>query len=250
MKKVIEFRKVGKAFGDKVVYSGLDLEIFGGETVTLLGGSGQGKSVCLKMVIGLLYPDAGEIWVLGENVMDLEREQLRVLRKRVSMVFQGGALFDSLTVLDNVGYGLREHTKMNDREIRDRVVICLDMVGLSSDDYPGILDMMPANLSGGMRKRLALARSIALEPEIILYDEPTTGLDPQNSTRIAKMIRKLQAELGVTSVVVTHDMATAWHVSDRVAMLYDHRFPYIGTVEEFRQSDDPVVRDFVHGRME
>jgi phospholipid/cholesterol/gamma-HCH transport system ATP-binding protein len=167
---------------------------------------------------------------------------------RVSMVFQGGALFDSMTILQNVGYALREHTKMGDVEIRQRAVESLGLVGLGLDTNPGILEQIPAALSVGMRKRVALARSIALRPEVILYDEPTTGLDPSNCNRIARMIRKLQRELGVTSIVVTHDMTTAWYVADRVAMLHDKSFPYVADVETFRAIEDPIVRDFIEGK--
>ena len=200
------------------------------------------------MMIGLLFADEGQILFRGEDVGTMGAEGLRELRRHVSYVFQGGALFDSMSVLENVGYALREHTKMGDAEIRDRVVECVEMVGLGMKDYPDILDLMPASLSGGMKKRVALARSIALSPEVILYDEPTTGLDPSNCTRIARMLRRLQGELGVTSVVVTHDMPTAWHVADRVAMLHDRRFPYVDETEAFRKMGDPIVRDFIEGR--
>lgn len=247
---VIEFRGVYKAFREKVIYRDMNLGVRTGETLTIIGGSGTGKSVCLKMIIGLLYADRGQILVKGEDVGEMDAAQLAQVRRQVSMVFQGGALFDSMTVLENVGYALREHTANSDAEIRDRVVQCLEMVGLGQGAHPHILDSMPANLSGGMKKRVALARSIALAPEVILYDEPTTGLDPQNSTRIARMIRKLQGELGVTSVVVTHDMALAWHVADRVAMLHDYQFPFIEETQAFRESDNPIVRDFTQGRME
>ena len=247
---VIEFRGVAKAFGDNQVYADMDLKVFPGETLTIIGGSGLGKSVCLKMIIGLISADAGQILVHNEEVGTMTTEQLRQLRCRVSMVFQSGALFDSMNVLDNVGYALREHTEQSDEEIEARVVTCLDMVGLGLAEFPEILTLMPASLSGGMRKRVALARSIALAPKAILYDEPTTGLDPQNSTRIARMIRKLQKELGVTSVVVTHDMALAWHVADRVAMLHERRFPFVEKVDAFRHTDNPIVRDFIEGRMD
>ncbi|MGB1700245.1 MAG: ABC transporter ATP-binding protein, partial [Nannocystaceae bacterium] len=160
-------------------------------------------------------------------------------------VFQGGALFDSMSVLDNVGYALTEHTKMSDAEIRDRAEECLEMVGLGLGENPDILEKFPANLSGGMRKRVALARSIAIKPAVILYDEPTTGLDPPNCDRISMMIRHLQEQLSVTSIVVTHDIDTAFHVSDRMAMLHDHRFPWVARTEDFRKIQDEVVRDFI-----
>lgn len=245
---IITMRDVTLAFGDNVIYSDMDLDVFRGETLTILGGSGQGKSVCLKLMIGLLVADSGEVCFEGESVGDMSRDELRKLRRRVTMVFQGGALFDSMTVLANVSYALREHTDMSDDAMRDRAAECLEMVGLGLSDEPGILEKMPASLSGGMRKRVALARSIALKPDVILYDEPTTGLDPPNCDRIARMIRHLQGELDVTSVVVTHDIETAWQVSDRVVMLSDHRFPFEGCVEEFRQIQDPFVKDFIERR--
>jgi phospholipid/cholesterol/gamma-HCH transport system ATP-binding protein len=245
---LISFENVDKAFGANVIYRGMNLDVRLGETLTIIGGSGQGKSVCLKLMIGLLRAEAGRVLYYGEDVGAMNGEQLRELRMRVSMVFQGGALFDSMTIEKNVGYALREHTKMGDEEIRARVVESLTLVGLAPETHPGILEQMPASLSVGMRKRVALARSIAVKPEVILYDEPTTGLDPSNCNRIARMIRKLQRELGVTSIVVTHEMTTAWYIADRVAMLYDKTFPYIDEVEAFRAIEDPRVRDFIEGR--
>ena len=242
---IIEFTGVDKAFGDHVVYRGMDLRVFQGETLSIIGGSGQGKSVCLKMMIGLLVPDGGVVSYRGDDVHALDSEGLRQIRRRVAYVFQGGALFDSMTVEDNVAYALREHTDMSYAQIRDRVVECLDMVGLPDT----LLDLMPANLSGGMRKRVALARSIAIEPEVILYDEPTTGLDPRNITRIGEMIMKLQRELNVTSVVVTHEMPIAFDVADRVAMLHDKRFPFVAPPDDLAASEEPEVRDFVQGNI-
>ncbi len=247
---LLSFEEVDKAFGSNVIYRGMTLDVRLGETLTIIGGSGQGKSVCLKLMIGLLQADAGRVLYYGEDVGAMNAEQLREIRMRVSMVFQGGALFDSMTIAQNVGYALREHTDMGDEEILARAVESLTLVGLGPDSHPGILEQMPAALSVGMRKRVALARSIALRPEVILYDEPTTGLDPSNCNRIARMIRKLQRELGVTSIVVTHDMTTAWYVADRVAMLYDKAFPYVDEVEAFRAIEDPIVRDFIEGRTE
>jgi phospholipid/cholesterol/gamma-HCH transport system ATP-binding protein len=245
---LISFDHVDKAFGENVIYKGMNLDVRLGETLTIIGGSGQGKSVCLKLMIGLLRAEAGRVLYYGEDVGTMNAEQLREIRMRVSMVFQGGALFDSMTIAKNVGYALREHTKLGDEEILARVVESLTLVGLGPDSHPGILEQMPSALSVGMRKRVALARSIAVRPEVILYDEPTTGLDPSNCNRIARMIRKLQRELGVTSIVVTHDMSTAWHVADRVAMLHSKAFPYVAEVEQFRAIEDPVVRDFIEGR--
>jgi len=245
---VIQFDQVDKAFGSNVIYKGMDLDIRLGETLTIIGGSGEGKSVCLKLMIGLLHANAGRVLYYGEDVGEMDAERLREIRMRVSMVFQGGALFDSMTIAHNVGYALREHTDMGDEEIERRAAESLTLVGLGPDTHAGIMDQLPAALSVGMRKRVALARSIALRPEVILYDEPTTGLDPSNCNRIARMIRKLQRELGVTSIVVTHDMTTAWYVADRVAMLYDKRFPWVDETEAFRAIEDPRVRDFIEGR--
>lgn len=245
---LIKFDHVFKAFGDNVIYRDMNLDVKLGETLTIIGGSGQGKSVCLKLMIGLLRAETGRVLYYGEDVGTMDAEQLRKLRLRVSMVFQHGALFDSMTIAKNVGYALTEHTKMGDEEILARVVDSLNLVGLGPESHPGILEQVPAALSVGMRKRVALARSIAVRPEVILYDEPTTGLDPSNCNRIARMIRKLQRELGVTSIVVTHDMTTAWYVADRVAMLHDKSFPYVDVVERFRAIEDPVVRDFIEGR--
>jgi phospholipid/cholesterol/gamma-HCH transport system ATP-binding protein len=242
---IVRFENVSKAFGAHVVYDAMDLEIRAGETFTIIGGSGEGKSVCLKMMIGLLRPDAGRVIFKDVVVSDADDEGLRKVRRQVAYVFQGGALFDSLSVLDNIGYGLREHEGMGDDAIRARALECLDLVGLKPDD----LALMPASLSMGMRKRVALARSIALRPEVILYDEPTTGLDPKLVAKIGDMILKLQRELRVTSVVVTHDMPTAHKVSDRVAMLYGKKFPFVGPVEEMWRSPRPEVRDFIHGTL-
>lgn len=242
---VIEFLGVSKSFGPKRVYDQMSLSVYAGETLAVIGGSGQGKSVCLKLMIGLLRPDAGEIRYRGNVVAKLDAAGLRDLRRKVAYVFQGGALFDSMSVLDNIGYALREHTKLSEAQITERAGYCLDMVGLESK----VMGHFPASLSGGMRKRVALARSIALEPEVILYDEPTTGLDPRNITRIGRMIMKLQQELNVTSVVVTHDMPTAHKISDRIAMLHDCGFPFVGTADEMWTSQHPEVGDFIHGTL-
>ncbi|MBC8068730.1 MAG: ATP-binding cassette domain-containing protein [Deltaproteobacteria bacterium] len=244
-KPIIELDDVTKAFGTNNVYEHMSLSVYPGETLTIIGGSGQGKSVCLKMMIGLLPVDEGHVRVDGKDVAELDDEGLRQVRRRVAYVFQGGALFDSMTVLENIGYAMREHTKATDAEIHARAIECLKLVNLQDD----MLAQMPASLSGGQRKRVALARSIAIEPEVILYDEPTTGLDPRNITRIGDMIMKLQKELRVTSVVVTHDMPTARKVSNRIAMLYERSFPYVGPTEEMWNSKHREVRDFIHGTL-
>ena len=242
---VIEFRDVAKSFGQLKVYDAMSLAVRAGETLTIIGGSGQGKSVCLKMMIGLLRPDSGSVQVKGVEVPDLDDRGLTEVRRTVAYVFQGGALFDSMNVLDNVGYALREHTSMREDEIEHRAAECLELVGLETS----LLHTMPANLSGGMKKRVALARSIAMRPEVILYDEPTTGLDPKNIARIGDMIVKLQRELSVTSVVVTHDMPMAYKVSDRVAMLYERAFPFVDTPDAMWNSASPEVANFIHGRI-
>jgi phospholipid/cholesterol/gamma-HCH transport system ATP-binding protein len=244
-KALIEFQQVKKAFGPKVVYAGLDLEIVKGETVTILGPSGSGKSVMLKMLIGLLTVDSGSICFDGRDVAKMEEKDLYDVRRRVAYLFQGAALFDSLNVGENVAYGLREQNwdTMSEEEILRRVAQSLAMVGL-----PGIEDMRPSDLSGGMKKRVGLARTLALQPEVILYDEPTTGLDPINTARINHLIMGIKRALGLTSVVVTHDMGTAFSVSDRIVMLGRGRVVMHGSPEDFRRTQDPYVRDFIDGK--
>ncbi len=238
----IEFRDVCKSFGPKVVYAGLNLSIEREEALTIVGGSGVGKSVMLKMLIGLLPVDRGEIYFDGECIQKLSRPALASVRQRIGMLFQGAALFDSLTVRENVAYGLREHHQMTEDDISERVNWALSLVGL-----PGIEAMSPADLSGGMKKRVGLARTIALRPEVLLYDEPTTGLDPINTTRINHLILSLQRALKVTSVVVTHDMASAFTVSTRLAMVHRGKIIATGTPEAFRASRDTTVRNFIEG---
>jgi phospholipid/cholesterol/gamma-HCH transport system ATP-binding protein len=236
------FREVWKRFGSKSIYEGLSLEIRKGEILTIIGQSGSGKSVMLKMVIGLLRPDRGTIHFDGSDVTALDERALIGLRRRIGMVFQSSALFDSLSVGENVAYGLREHFSLSEAEIRDRVAEKLRLVGLS-----GIEAMSPASLSGGMKKRVALARAIAVEPEVVLYDEPTTGLDPITASRINQLIQHLNEALRITSVQVTHDMDSAFAISDRIAMLSGGRIVTVGTVEEIRQSPLPQVQDFIQG---
>ncbi|HEX4458833.1 MAG TPA: ATP-binding cassette domain-containing protein [Polyangia bacterium] len=211
---VVVLDGVRKCFGDQVIYQSLSLSVNNGETFTVLGPSGVGKSVMLKLLIGLHRPDGGRVIVAGEEVNDFEEAQWREVRRKVGMLFQGAALFDSLDVGDNVAYGLREHYKWPEDKVRARVAECLASVGL-----PDTERMRPSDLSGGMRKRVGLARALAPGPEIILYDEPTTGLDPTNTRRINELIVSLQAKLGVTSIVITHDIASALAVSDRIALL-------------------------------
>ncbi|NCQ59557.1 MAG: ATP-binding cassette domain-containing protein [Myxococcales bacterium] len=239
---LIEFRGVRKAFGPKVVYRHLDLDVQEGEALTIVGGSGQGKSVLLKLLIGLLRVDGGTIRYDGEIVSELAEEQYGPVRQQVAMLFQGAALFDSLSVRDNITYGLREHQTLPESEMDARVEEALEYVGL-----PGTQDMWPADLSVGMQKRVGLARAIAMKPRVLLYDEPTTGLDPINVARIDDLILHLQRSLDVTSIVVTHDMHSAFLVSDRMAMIQDGRVVFSGTPAEFRQTPEPIVRDFIDG---
>jgi phospholipid/cholesterol/gamma-HCH transport system ATP-binding protein len=241
----IRFRDVKKAFGAKRIYSGLTLDLRRGETITVMGASGSGKSVLLKMLIGLIKPDAGEILFDGQDVAVMNDDQLTDVRRRIAYLFQGAALFDSLSVGENVAYGLREQfwDKMKNEEILARVEQSLGLVGL-----PGIESMRPSDLSGGMKKRVGLARTLALQPEVILYDEPTTGLDPINTARINHLIIAIQRTLKLTSVVVTHDMGTAFAVSDRLAMIGKGRILLVGTKDDFRNTTNPLVRDFIEGR--
>ena len=241
---LIRFEGVHKSFGPKVIYSGLNLEIRRGETITVMGPSGSGKSVMLKMLIGLLRADAGEVVFDGRDVMSMSDGELTDVRRRIAYLFQGAALFDSLDVGENVAYGLREQfwNKMTGEEIEARVDQSLELVGL-----PGIQSMRPSDLSGGMKKRVGLARTLALQPEVILYDEPTTGLDPINTARINHLILGIQRALHITSVVVTHDMGTAFTVSDRLAMIGKGRILFAGTKEEFKESRNPYVHNFING---
>src|SRR6187551_1899820 len=238
---IIEFKGIKKAFGQKVIYSGLNLKVLRGEVLTICGGSGVGKSVMLKMLIGLLHADAGTITFDGADVTRMGEQQLSLVRRRIAMLFQSGALFDSLTVGENVAYGLEEHfrDKMSKAERVERVAWALSLV-----DLPGIELLQPADLSGGMRKRVGLARAIAVRPEVLLYDEPTTGLDPINTARVNHLITGLQQALNITSVVITHDMKSVFEISDRVAMVHGGRIISIGTTEEFKASKDRRVADF------
>jgi phospholipid/cholesterol/gamma-HCH transport system ATP-binding protein len=242
---LIRFQNVRKAFGPKVVCAGLDLEIRRGETLTILGASGSGKSVSLKMLIGLIAPDSGAILFDGQDVTQMDEHALGAVRRRIAYLFQGAALFDSLDVAENVAYGLREQnwSTMSEEEISRRVAQSLQLVGL-----PGIEELRPSDLSGGMKKRVGLARTLALQPEVILYDEPTTGLDPINTARINHLIIGIKRALGLTSVVVTHDMGTAFSVSDRLVMLGKGRVIMTGTPDEIRHTRDPYVRDFIEGK--
>jgi phospholipid/cholesterol/gamma-HCH transport system ATP-binding protein len=242
---LIRFSQLKKAFGSKRVFEGLNLDVLKGETLTVIGGSGTGKSVLLKCLIGLIYPDEGEVIFDGQEVTTLSEAELLPVRRRVAMVFQGSALFDSLSVGENIAYPLREHFReMSEPEIKERVAQKLELVNL-----PGIEAMRPPDLSGGMRKRVGLARAIATEPEVILWDEPTTGLDPLSTRTIDELILGMQEKLGCTSMVVTHDMESAFAVSDRIAMLANRRIVQVGTVEEMRRSKNKDVRSFFDARL-
>jgi phospholipid/cholesterol/gamma-HCH transport system ATP-binding protein len=238
----VELSGVQKAFGALRVFTSLDLAVRRGETLTVLGPSGVGKSVMLKLIIGLHRPDAGRVVVEGVDVTTLSEAQLRDVRRKVGMLFQGAALFDSMSVGDNVAYGLHEHFRWPAAKVRARVAECLESVGL-----PGIETMQPSDLSGGMRKRVGLARALAPGPEVILYDEPTTGLDPKNARRINELIVSLQRKLGVTSIVITHDMAAALAVSNRLALLEAGHI--VLTVDEVvaRQTPPPPLERFMMG---
>ncbi len=237
----ISLRGIEKSFAGKQVLRGINLEVMEGETVVVLGGSGEGKSVLLRHINGLERPDAGEVWVDSKRLNALSEDQLFPIRREVAMVFQLGALFDSISVFDNVSYPIREHGERDEDRIRLRVHEVLDMVEL----HPEVEKLFPAELSGGMQKRVALARALALEPKAVLYDEPTTGLDPIVTHKINLLIRNLQTRLGFTSVVVTHDLKSAFVVGDRFDLLDQGRIRFSGTAEECRSTQDELMREFV-----
>ena len=244
MSELIQYVNVKKAFGTKKIYDNLSLDVKKGETLTIIGGSGTGKSVMLKCLIGLLYPDEGQVLFDGVDVTQLTDAEMLRVRKRVAMVFQGSALFDSLTVGENIAYPLHEQMpELSADEVRERVALKLKLVNL-----PNIEAMKPADLSGGMRKRVGLARAIATDPEVILWDEPTTGLDPISTRVIDELIISMKKQLGCTSIVVTHDMDSAFRVSDRMAMLGRRRILATGTVAEMQNSTHPDVRAFFDAR--
>ncbi len=242
---LIRVEGLHKSFGDLEVLRGTDLSVSKGESMVVIGGSGTGKSVLIKHIIGLLRPDEGKVTVDGRVVARLRRSDLGELRRGMGMLFQYAALFDSMTVGDNVAFALRQHTRMKAAEIADRVEEVLAMVGLS-----GVQDKWPAELSGGMKKRAGLARALALGPQIVLYDEPTTGLDPILADQINDLILDFQQRLSVTSVTITHDMTSAYKIGDRIAMLYEGRIEEVGTPAEIQNSSNPVVQQFIHGRAE
>jgi phospholipid/cholesterol/gamma-HCH transport system ATP-binding protein len=240
---VISLRDVYKSFGPKRVLSGFSLDVAEGETMVIIGFSGSGKSVAIKHIVGLLEPDSGDVVVDGISVPSLSRRELYQFRARIAYVFQFAALFDSMTVGDNVAMGLKKQTDLSPAEIDARVHEALELV-----DLPNVAELAPAELSGGMRKRAGLARAIALRPKYILYDEPTTGLDPVTSAVIDDLMLRMQSQLGVTSIVITHDMHSAYTVGTRIGMLYEGRIRQVGTVREIQETTDPVVRQFIEGR--
>ena len=242
---LIRVEGLRKSFGDLKVLRGADLSVSKGESMVVIGGSGTGKSVLIKHIIGLLRPDEGKVVVKGAVISESDRSDLNELRRSMGMLFQQAALFDSMTVGDNVAFELRQHTSMGEEEVSDRVEEMLTMVGLSR-----LQDKWPADLSGGMKKRAGLARALAIGPEIILYDEPTTGLDPILADQINDLIRDLQKRLNVTSVTITHDMISAYKIADRIAMLHKGRIEEVGTPGEIQDSSNPIVQQFIHGRAE
>lgn len=239
----IEVIDVWKGFDATPVLRGVSLEVARGETFVVMGGSGSGKTVLLRLIAGLLQPDRGQIRLLGHNIEQMSEEQLLPLRRRVGYVFQGAALFDSLTVLDNVAYPLREHTGLGEREIRERVVRFLSLVGLNGE----VLPLLPAELSGGMRKRVGIARALVGEPEVMLFDEPTAGLDPTNARLVAELISQVHTGMCDTAIVVTHDLELTRSVADRVAILIDGRFATLGPRDAVLESTDPAVQAFLAG---
>jgi phospholipid/cholesterol/gamma-HCH transport system ATP-binding protein len=245
-KILIQVKNLSKSFADRKVLEGINLEVYAGETLVIIGRSGVGKSTILKHIAGLLPADSGEVWVEGLEISRLKEKELNELRKKMGVVFQYAALFDSLTVFENVAFRLLRDFEMSHAKALEVVRQKLELVGLKDD----LLDLKPAQLSGGMRKRVGLARAIAVDPEIILYDEPTSGLDPVTSEAINDLILDMQKKLGVTSVVVTHDMHSAYKVANRIAMIYDGKIIEIGTPEEIKKSKNPYIIQFVTGSVE
>jgi phospholipid/cholesterol/gamma-HCH transport system ATP-binding protein len=240
---LIEVRDLKQAIGGQEILRGVNIDIPKGETLVLLGQSGGGKSVFLRHLIGLMRPLSGSIRIEGEEIAHLDERQLEPVRRKIGMLFQDGALFDSMSVFDNIAFPLRERGERDEKVIREKVARSLELVSLQGQEKK-----MPVNLSGGMRKRASLARAIISEPACILYDEPTAGLDPIVSDTINKLIRRLQSQLRVTSIVVTHDMISTDHIADRVALLKEGRIHFDGTLNALHSSTDPVITDFIEGR--
>jgi phospholipid/cholesterol/gamma-HCH transport system ATP-binding protein len=242
---MIAVRSLAKKIREQEILRGVDLEVARGETLAIIGRSGGGKSVLLKHLVGLMEPDAGEIWVEGQNIIGLTERQLGAVREKIGILFQGAALFDSMTVAENIAFPLREAGERNPKVLREKVREMLDVVELEGQE-----EKMPESLSGGMKKRVGLARSIVRRPSCVLYDEPTSGLDPVVSDSINRLIRRLQKRLGMTSVVVTHDMKSAFDVANHVAYLHEGRIYFYGTPNQLQQMSDPILQDFLLGRSE
>lgn len=240
---VIKVRDLTVAFGEKVVLDKIDLDIYAGETLAVIGPSGTGKSTVMKVLTGLLQPTSGSVVINGQETNGFSEDQWDELRKHMGVVFQYSALFDFLNVGENVAFGLRRHFNKSEEEIQSTVKNLLEMVGM-----PGTEKMLPAELSGGMKKRVGLARALAMQPKIVFYDEPTSGLDPVMTMTISRLIRKTQQQLGVASLLVTHDMESVFFTADRVAMLYNGKIVQAGTVEEIKNSINPVVKAFINGQ--
>lgn len=239
---MISLRQLTMAFGSKVVLDELDLDVYKGETLAVIGPSGSGKSTVIKVLTGLLAPTSGSVQIEGQEISGFDDDAWDELRCHMGVVFQYSALFDFLSVGENVAFGLRRHFKLPEEEIQSRVAALLEMVGM-----PGTQSMMPAELSGGMKKRVGLARALAMQPQVVFYDEPTSGLDPVMTMTISRLIRKTQQTLGVTSVLVTHDMESAYFAADRIAMLYKGKIVQVGTPDEIKRSSNPIVHAFVNG---
>ena len=242
---MIAVRALTKSIGPQQILRGVDLDVAKGETLVIIGRSGGGKSVLLKHLVGLMQPDAGEIWIDGENIIGLSERKLAAIRKKVGILFQSGALFDSMTVEENIAFPLREAGERDPKVIREKVREILDVIELEGHE-----DKMPVNLSGGMKKRVGLARSIIRQPSCVLYDEPTAGLDPVVSDSINQLIRRLQERYHVTSIVVTHDMKSAFHIGDHIAYLHQGQIYFYGTPAELERQDDRLIQDFLLGRSE
>jgi phospholipid/cholesterol/gamma-HCH transport system ATP-binding protein len=242
---MVEVRGLSKSIGPQEILRGVDLTVLKGETLVIIGRSGGGQSVLLKHLIGLMTPDAGQIWIDGENIIGLTERQLAAIRRKVGILFQSGALFDSMTVEENIAFPLHEAGERDSKKIAEKVREVLEVIELEGEQ-----DKMPVNLSGGMKKRVGLARSIIRRPSCVLYDEPTAGLDPVVSDSINRLIRRLQKRYGVTSIVVTHDMKSAFHIADHIAYLHEGRIYFYGTPQQLEVSDDPLIQDFMLGRSE
>jgi len=239
---MVAVRSLAKKIGEQEILRGVDLEVTRGETLAIIGRSGGGKSVLLKHLVGLMEPDAGEIWIEGQNIIGLTERQLGAVREKIGILFQGAALFDSMTVAENIAFPLREAGERNPKVLREKVREMLDVVELEGQE-----EKMPESLSGGMKKRVGLARSIVRRPSCVLYDEPTSGLDPLTTATITYLILKLQRELGVTSIVVSHDIRSSFRMASKIALLANKRIGFFGTPEEMTGSDDPYIREFLGG---